>query len=191
MNRIRKLVDKHSTGKKVLWLFILTNLVYVIMLVVTIPAVMHFSNGMQLLDMMPMGYDSEYINSLLGALGKEGRQAYLYKQLPVDMIYPLLFGVSYGLLIGYFLKKLDKLNSPLFYFCLLPVIAGIADYLENFGIITMLNSYPEMSQIVMGATSVFSIIKSMTTTVHFTVLLVILLILGINKLRERKASINK
>ena len=190
MKRVRKIIDKNLAGKKVLWLFVLTNLVYAIMLIITIPKTMQFSNGMKLLDMMPMGYDSEYINSLFEALGEEGRQVYLYYQLPIDMIYPFLFGVSYCLLIGYFLKKINKLNSVFFYLCFLPVIAGIADYLENLGIITMLNNYPVLSQATMNSTNIFSILKSMTTTVFFISLISILLILGIRTIKERKASAN-
>jgi len=152
---------------------------------------MHFSNGMKLLDMMPIGYDSEYINSLFEALGDKGRFVYLYNQLPVDMIYPFLFGVSYCLLLGYFLKKINKLNSAFFYLCFLPVIAGTADYLENFGTITMLNTYPVLSQTVMEYTNVFSIIKSMTTTVYFIALIIILLMLGVKTIKERKTSVGK
>jgi len=190
MKRIRKIIDKNSTGKKVLFFFILTNLVYAIMLIITIPKTMTFSNGMKLLDMMPTGYDSEYINSLFEALGENGRQAYLYGQLPVDMIYPFLFGITYCLMIGYFLKKINNLSSAFFYLCFLPVIAGIADYLENFGIITMLNNYPDLSQTSMNATNYFSIVKSMTTTVFFIALIIILLMLGIKTMKERKTSAN-
>ena len=71
---------------------------------------MAFSGELKLLDMMPIGYNSEYINSLFETLGENGRRVYLYSQLPVDMIYPFLFGISYCLLIGYLLKKLNKSN---------------------------------------------------------------------------------
>jgi hypothetical protein len=183
MNGIKEIIDKNLSGKKVLFLFILTNLVYAIMLLVTIPKTMAFSNGMKLLDMMPMGYNSEYINSLFEALGENGRQVYLYTQLPVDMIYPFLFGISYCLLIGYVLKKLNKLSSVFFWLCFLPLIAGIADYLENFGIISMLNSYPDLSQTSMNATNIFTLVKSMTTTVYFVALIITLVILGMINVR--------
>ena len=93
-------------------------------------------------------------------------------------------------MIGYFLKKTHKLNSAFFYLCFLPIIAGIADYLENFGIIKMLNNYPNLSQISMDATNIFSVIKSMTTTVFFVVLIIILLMLGMKTIMERKKSAN-
>lgn len=188
MERLRKFIDKKLTGKMVLSLFVITNIVYAIMLIVTIPKTMTFSNGMKLLDMMPMGYDSIYINALFEALGEKGRQVYLYSQLPVDMIYPFLFAISYCLLIGFFLKKLNKLNSGFFYLCLLPIIAGIADYFENFGIIKMLNNYPDLSQVLMDATNIFSVVKSMTTTVYFVALIIILIMLGIKTMKERKTS---
>lgn len=191
MKRIRKIIDANLTGKKVLLLFLLTNIVYAVMLAVTIPKTMTFSNGLKLLDMMPFGYDLEYINMLFETLGENGRKVYLMNQLPVDMVYPFLFGVSYCLLIGYFLKKLNKLDSVFFYLCFLPLIAGIADYAENFGILTLLNNFPDFSPITAKVTNVFSVIKSMTTTIFFVALIITLLILGIKKIKERgKTSAN-
>ncbi len=190
MKKIKEIVNKNLTGKKVLLLFVLTNLIYAIMLIVTIPKTMMFSNGMRLLDMMPTGYDSKYVNALFEKLGVSGREAYLYNQIPVDMIYPFLFGISYCLLIAYFLKKINKLNSIFFYLCFLPIIAGIADYLENFGIINMLNNYPNLSQISMDATSVFSIVKSMSTAIYFIALIITLLLFGFKLAKARKTSAN-
>ena len=132
------------------------------MLVVTIPEVMSFSNEMELLDMKPGGYDYTYVKSLLDTLGVEGRDKYLKKQIPVDMVYPLLFAISYCLIIVYFLKRLGKHQSALFYLCLLPVIGGIFDYLENIGIITLLNSYPDISETQVTLTSTFSLVKSIS-----------------------------
>ena len=190
MKRIKAIVNKNLSGKKILFLFVLTNLIYAIMLIVTIPKTMAFSNGMKLLDMMPTGYNSEYINSLFETLGVNGREVYLYNQIPIDMIYPFLFGISYCLLIAYFLKKINKFNSTFFYLCFLPIIAGTADYLENFGIINMLISYPNLSQISMDTTNVFSVVKSMTTTIYFIALIIILLLFGVKTTKERKRSTN-
>ena len=106
---------------------------------ITIPHVMSFSGGMKLLDMIPTGYNIAYVNSLLNTLGEKGRNAYLFNQIPLDMIYPLLFGISYCLIIAYFLKKIGKLESFLFYICFLPLFSGLFDYCENIGIIAMLS----------------------------------------------------
>ena len=191
MKRLTKFIKGSISGKKVLGLFILTNAVYAFMLTVTIPKTMGFSNGMKLLDMMPTGYDLNYVSELLNSLGEIGRGTYLTNQIPVDMIYPLLFGLTYCLLLAYFLKKLNKLNVPFTYLCLLPIIAGIADYLENFGIIAMLKSYPELTEIAVKTTSSFSVIKSISTSVFFIVLIIVLIILGFKAIKGKKTSANK
>ncbi len=189
MKRLKKFIEKNISGKKVLGLFILTNLVYTFMLTVTIPKTMGFSNGMKLLDMMPTGYDLNYVSELFTSLGENGRLTYLTNQIPIDMIYPLLFGLSYCLLLGYFLKKLNKLNSPSIYLCTIPIIAGIADYLENIGIITMLKNYPELKETAVYTTNIFSVIKSISTSIYFIALIAILITGGIQVLK-RKTSAN-
>ncbi len=183
MNKLRKTISENLSGKKVASLFFLTNIVYAIMLFVTIPKTMAYSGGLKLMDMMPQGYDMTYVNGLLSALGDEGRKVYLLNQIPIDMIYPFLFGITYALLIGYFLNKLNKLNTPFFYLCLVPLIAGIADYLENIGIITLLNDYPNLSMIQISITNMFTVIKSVTTTIFFLILIGILIMVGVKKLK--------
>jgi hypothetical protein len=185
MNQIAKTLEKNISGKKVLSLFILTNVVYLFMLLVTIPKTMEFSNGMKLLDMLPTGYNLEYVNELFKVLGENGREIYLTNQIPVDMIYPALFGLTYCLLLAYFLNKLNKLKLPYTYLCLLPIIAGIADYLENLGIITMLRNYPDVTGITAKTTNYFSIVKSISTTIFFIVLIVILIILGLKAINKK------
>lgn len=174
------------SGKRVLWFFMLTNLIYIFMLAVTIPKTMVFSKGLKLLDMMPMGYSAQYIKTLFDTLGEEGRNVYLYNQIPVDMIYPGLFAISYFFLMGYFLHKFQKLNPSYFLLTLLPVLAGIADYLENFGIVTMIYNYPELSELSMNLTNIFTIVKSVVTTIFFAVLIGTLFILGVITLKEIK-----
>ncbi len=187
MKQLTQFIEKHLSGKKVLVLFVLTNMVYVFMLTITIPRTKNFANGMDLLDMIPTGYDLNYVSELFSALGEEGRQTYLTNQIPVDMLYPFLFGVSYSLLLAYFLKKLNRFKAPFSYLCLLPILAGIADYFENFGIISLLNSYPDLTETAVSATNTFSLIKSTSTMAFFIALIITLLLLGFNTI-NRKTS---
>ena len=182
---MKDLIRKNLNGKRILLLFVLTNIVYAIMLIITIPKVMSFSGGMKLLDMMPTGYSAEYVNALLSALGEKGRNAYLFTQFPIDMIYPFLFGVSSCLILAYFLNKLGKFESRLFYFCLLPLFSGLFDYLENIGIIAMLKSYPNNPVILSQITNVFSVLKSSFTTFYFIVLIIFIVMFGMNKLFQK------
>lgn len=181
MKTVQNIIRRNIQGKKVLLLFLLTNIVYAAMLLVTIPKVMDFAPGMNLLDMMPMGYTLEYVDSLFEALGREGRNTYVSKQVPLDMIYPFLFGISYCLVLAYFLNKLNKLKTPFVYLCLLPIIAGISDYLENFGILTLLNGYPKISNSMVTLTSGFTVLKSISTTLYFMILIGFLLLFLLKK----------
>ncbi len=183
---MRSFFKKHIQGKKVLIIFLITNIVYLFMLLVTIPLVMTYSNGMDLFDMMPAGYSEEYAQTLLSTLGTEGRNSYLYIQLPVDMIYPFLFGLTYSLLLAYFLDKLKWIEKPVFYSTLLPLVAGMFDYLENAGIVIMLNQYPEITSIAARFANACTVIKSALSTISFSLLLILIVIFFIQKIKSRK-----
>ena len=151
------------------------------MLLITIPKVMLFSGEMKLLDMMPTGYNAQYVNTLLKALGEKGRDVYLFEQIPIDMVYPFMFALSWCLVLAYILNKLGKLDGILFYLCLIPVLAGAFDYCENVGIINILNRYPANSDLLSQTTSVFSVLKSSCTTIYFIILVICIVALGIKK----------
>ena len=191
MEQLTRLLERHLSGKKVLGLFLLTNTVYLFMLAFTIPTTMAFSKGMKLLDMMPMGYDLNYVKELFSSLGEKGRETYLTTQLPLDMVYPLLFGPSYSLVFAYFLNKLNKLNAPYVYLCILPILGGIADYVENLGIIIMLNSYPDLTGSLVRITSLFSVIKSSSSSLFFITFLLVLIAYGFKTLKGKKISATK
>ncbi|MBL4643191.1 MAG: hypothetical protein JKY44_06330 [Flavobacteriaceae bacterium] len=188
MKLFRKLLFANTSGKTILALFILTNAVYVCMLTITIPNTMRFSNDYRLLDMMPLGYDLTYVNTLFDALGKIGRETYLTNQIPVDMLYPFLFGLTYSLLLAYLLKKLNKGSTRTIFLCLIPVLAGVADYLENFGIILLIQNYPLLTETAVKTTSFFSVVKSVSTSIYFILLIVILIILGFKSLNKIKTA---
>lgn len=188
MKRLVEFLKQQLAGKKVLGLFVLTNVVYLVILKITIPKTMGYANDMKLLDMMPTGYDFEYVNKLFTALGREGRDVYLTVQLPVDIFYPLLFGITYTLILAYFLNKLKKLSSPYVFLCLLPILAGVSDYLENIGIITMLNRFPDISRTSVVVTNIFTLIKSISTSVYFLILIIVMIAFGIKILKNKQTK---
>ena len=163
-------VQRSSTGKAVLGFFIPAMIVYVIMLVYTIPQVMRHASGMNLFDLSPTGYSFEYANELLGLLGRTGRDLYLYTQLPLDFIYPGLFAISCCLLLSWLLLKTQDTSSKMFYFCFIPVMAGVFDYLENICVIRLLTLYPDISDTSVFIASSMTIVKSGLTMIFFVVL---------------------
>jgi hypothetical protein len=166
---------KTISGKSILMLFIGTNIIYAVMLLVTIPQVTAFADGMKLLDMLPFGYEAQYVQLLFENLGEEGRHVYLTRQLPLDMLYPVLFAISNSLIMVYFLSKMGKFQGWVVNLAFIPVVVGLADYAENAGIITMLLSYPNQTSTMVELTGTFSVVKAMSTTVYFVSLMVVLI----------------
>lgn len=176
MNAIQTLTRKYATGKPILVLFVLTQAVYLVMLGYTIPQVTEYTDNMEIFDLRPQGYSAEYAKELLNTLGEDGRRIYLTRQIPMDLIYPGLFLVTYTLLLSYIFKRGFSEGSFMQQLIFVPILGGIFDYLENVGIVLMLTMYPDFSSTVARVSSIFSVSKSLFTTLFF-----ILLFLGIAK----------
>jgi hypothetical protein len=183
---LRNLIAKNISGKKVVILLILANVIYLAMMLITIPKVNIYSNGMKILDLMPTGYSPEYVNALMETLGVKGRAAYLFNQIPLDLLYPFFFGISISLSVAYILNKLNRLNGNLFYLILFPLVAGFFDYSENLSEIVILSSYPNNSLISSQIASVLTITKSIFYTVSFLILIIVLIFWGIKSLSSKK-----
>lgn len=183
MQNLVRFMQKHSTGKVVISFFVLTMAVYLTMLSYSIPAVTAFAPQLPIFDLSPTGYSFNYASELLDALGSEGRDLYLYTQLPLDFIYPGLFSITYSLLLVWLFGKTFKGESKVYYFASVPFLAGIFDYAENVLIINMIRSFPDLQITTVKIASVFTLLKSSFTLVFF-----LLLILGIVLLIKQKFS---
>jgi hypothetical protein len=183
MKVLIRFMQKYSTGRVILVLFVLTMAVYSTMLLHSIPAVTAFAPELLLFDLSPAGYSFDYANELLKALGEEGRNLYLSTQLPLDFIYPGLFSVTYSLLLVWIFGKTFSANSKVYNFALVPFIAGLFDYFENVSIIKMINSYPELQINTVKVASTFTILKT-----SFTMFFFILLTVGFALLCRQKIS---
>lgn len=160
-----------ATGRNVLISLFLSTTVYLIMIVYTIPGVKKYAPVFEIFDLSPMGYSYIYSMQLLETLGPDGRNAYLYSQLPVDFIYPLLFATSFCLLWVWMVEKLNKKNNVLYYLGFMPVVAGLLDYMENFQIAFMLRTYPDVTELQVATASATTISKSVLTSLCFVFLL--------------------
>ncbi|MCP4704040.1 MAG: hypothetical protein GY865_05480 [candidate division Zixibacteria bacterium] len=184
MKKILSFLGKYASGKNIVILLFITLAIYSLMLFYTIPNIMIHSDGMELLDMQPTGYSAEYAKSLFENLGEKGREYYLFRQIPVDMLYPLLFAITYSLLLIFLFRRAFSPVSKIHYFSLVPILGGLFDYLENFGIIFMLLIYPEFSNLLAQTTNLFSIFKSGFTTIFFTLLFIALIALFIKRIKR-------
>lgn len=166
-----RLVNRWATGRTVLLLLLAAMAVYCYMVFVSIPQVMSYEGKLRLLDMKPLGYDLEYVRLLFHSLGTQGRQVYLTRQLPIDMVYPLLFALGGGLLLAYLFRKGLPTRPGLSLLALIPMAAGLCDYGENVGIISMLRSFPDLSPTTARITALLTVGKSGLTMLFWLVML--------------------
>jgi hypothetical protein len=183
MEVVVRSIQKYSTGKVVSVLFTLTMVVYFSMLFYSIPAVVKFAPELPIFDLSPAGYSFAYASELLNTLGVEGRDTYLSTQLPIDFIYPGLFSITYSLLLVWLFGKILNTNAKIYYFTLVPFLAGMFDYVENIFIIKMINSFPELPVTTVNIACTFTILKS-----SFSLFSFILLIVGFVLLFKQKMS---
>lgn len=173
-----------ASGRNVLIFLVLAMSVYSTMIIYTIPGVKKYAPHMELFDLSPMGYTFSYSMRLLEALGVAGRDTYLYTQLPLDFVYPALFAISFCLLMAWVISKGRTRNLGVYYVCVLPIVVGILDYLENIQIILMIRAYPDITERQVMLASVTTVGKSVLTTLFFVIMVIsILRILWVRRLR--------
>ena len=181
-----KLLKKYASGKVCLYSFCFSMSVYLLMILYSIPLVSGYAPEMVLFDMSPTGYTYDYAISLLLRLGTEGRGLYLSRQLPLDLVYPLSFGISHALIICWLLDKAGATSPLASYTCLLPVAGCFLDYSENIAIISMLTNYPSITESVVQLSSILTISKSVFVTITYLFICVLLVVTVTRKLRAKK-----
>ncbi len=162
-----KKLNNIVSGPLVLSFLIISNALLFWMLSNSIAALSTFAGGMEILDLKPLGYNFDYVNTLLETLGSSGREYYLNVQLPIDFIYPFLFALAGVFFIQYLVQKNGKSNTKLNLLVLLPLLGGLSDYFENFSIIYMLTEFPDITDGMVLTSSFFSILKTIATTLYW------------------------
>lgn len=155
------------------------------MIIFIIPQLEELAGGMKIPDMMPTGYDPAYFYSLLVALGQKGRNLYLFKQIPFDMIYPFLYGFSFTLLLSFIYNLLFTKETLIRYLCLIPFLAAFFDYAENLTIANLLYTFPYFSVNNARMASIFTILKSAFTVLSFVLVFAGVLSVVVKRLMER------
>lgn len=122
------------------------------------PTIEDHSGGVRILDMR-FSYGPEEANRLFEALGTEGRRAYLTLHLLPDILFPACYALAFACTSAWFLIRLLPLNHPLQWLSLTPLIAGLADVLENLSLAVVNLSYPGRIDWLTHTASVLTKIK--------------------------------
>jgi len=160
---IRKILDatyQHATLKKIL-VFLLLDLVLMLGLMPFMGGkIAALSDGMQVIDLQIPTYAAQTALDMVAAYGDDARKLYKQVELTADTIYPLVYGMTYALLLA-FLFKGNLPGSPKWKYLLplVPLIGMLFDFGENIGIVTMLSQFPDQPFLLAWITAKFSLLK--------------------------------
>lgn len=144
ITRLHHAMNRSFNGKRAAFMFAFSLLLMFVINVFnfpgTTPHIKEVSNGTGIFDTETY-YGAAYVYQVLDNLQPAGRHAYLQMMFIFDTILPLSYSLALAAVLTIVLRRafpesgLRKLN-------LLPLLAGLFDYLENASIITMLLKYP-------------------------------------------------
>lgn len=143
---MNKIIKKNASGKSILFLFGMLLLFKLVLF----PNFFLKGQNVKLLDLQ-FAYTPQEAYQLIENYGETVRKSYIIGELTIDLIYPIIYSLLLSFII-FFIYKHQKI-------ALFPFLILITDYLENFGIVTLLYNYPQKLIIVAWITSFFSTLK--------------------------------
>ena len=169
-----------KTKKTLLWVSgALTLGICLVMNLWLIPRIERSTGGVRCFDMQSFGYTWETAKAFLSSLDAGGRAVYLYRQLPLDFVYPAAYTLFFSL-------AMCALRGRVTPWIALPLALCAADVTENVCTIVMLRAM-DVSPALAGFASAVTLVKSLLMYLTF-VLLAVFLVLW---LRSRKKAKTK
>jgi hypothetical protein len=96
------------------------------------------------------------------------------------MVFPIVNSLLLMLILFNLLKKVNVPNSKWLYLSLLPILGGFFDFLENFNILNLLNSYPNITQDQVAMASLITSMKWFSSALVIGLIVVLIVMLMIN-----------
>ncbi len=123
--------------------------------------------------------------AMIERYGEFGRPFYRNVELTVDIIYPIIYTLAFGLLISWLFQRGFKSDSKMQKLNVFPVGAWFFDLLENLGIVTMLSMWPSQPSVLAWLTTIITMIKWVFAGGSMVLIVVGLVMAAKNGFRKR------
>lgn len=140
------------------------------------------TNGVGILD-LERYYSPQYAYHLLESQGELGRKLYKDLILRLDFLFPLSYTLCWMSIITITYRNWLNKASKWQLVSLIPILAGISDYIENGFILTMLSKFPQKDEILASLANAMTVSKGIFTGLSF-----FLIIVGLLGLLYKKAT---
>lgn len=124
--------------------------------------------------------------AMIERYGEFGRPFYRNVELTVDIIYPIIYTLAFGLLISWLFQRGFKSDSKMQKLNVFPIGAWFFDLLENLGIVTMLSMWPSQPSVLAWLTTVITMIKWVFAGGSMVLIVVGLVMAAKNGFRKRE-----
>lgn len=118
----------------------------------------NITGGLTILDTR-FFYNLSDISVFLDKLGQNGRSMYQLTHFGPDLIFPISYSLFFASLNSQMGKRLVYTKHKTRFIFLLSMVAGFFDLLENFTIIALVASYPQLNQGLALSAQLFTIFK--------------------------------
>ncbi|WP_371168297.1 hypothetical protein [Aliiroseovarius sp. 2305UL8-7] len=168
--------------KRIFWaVFAATIVVYLTIVLWSLPIISNDANGLMPFDLRPTGYSANEARAFLSALGETGRAQYLGAQHWLDTFYPGLLAVS--LVLSYFLLFPRRWAVG---FSFLAMLAAVFDWNENIAVADLLRlGAGGIDEEVVSIAALFTVLKSAAVTMALSILIIGLILAGWRRWRRQ------
>lgn len=160
-----------------------TLAVYLVMALWSLPTVSAGAGGLAPFDMRPGGYSEAEARSFLAALTPSASSFYRDVQHKLDLAYPALAALTLFFAISALLPS--SWGNWRFLAAAPAIFVAIFDYLENHAVDALLLAGPDATPAMIASASQWTMLKSLSTTVVASALLVLLIWRGVIAWRQR------
>ena len=159
LNVISQKFHAWTTGWRVLFLFLLDVLMMgYIMPVASAILALAANNSVLPLDLL-FFYTPAEAFAMLEKYGAAGRALYMKIELTVDLLYPIIYTLFFGLLISWLFQRAFSPDNKMQKWNAAPVGAWFFDLLENIAIVSLLAIYPSQPAALAWLTMLLGLIK--------------------------------
>lgn len=123
---------------------------------------------------------------MVESYGEYGRPFYRNVELTVDIVYPVVYMLAFGLLISWLFQRGFKPDSQMQKLNVMPVGMWLFDLLENLGIVTLLSAYPAQWTAAAWLTTIFTMIKWIFAGASMLLIVIGLVMAAKNGFRKRE-----
>lgn len=138
--------------------------------------------NLPILDLQ-FGYNPERVKEIVAMYKGAAKEAYIANSTIIDGIYPVVYMFFYAIILSLIFYKW-KINPWFKFINLLPFTMVVLDYIENYHIVKMLNTFPENIDSLAVNCSAVTLIKWISAGI---ILAVILLGLVQNLLKKSRS----